>query len=962
MKAEKYKFLSAISAFKVNEIQRWINERHAEGVFFASSPIFIELVCKMAIHPEDTFIRKQLEGWILPIKKNHEYTGIAVLDSKGRKLIQFCDSLCFFSDDEIIPQVTGLQNQAYILSELTRDTSSGINYIDLMVPLKKKGRNIAFVIFRIDPDKFLFPLIAFWPIESISVENLLVRPDKVGYVCLNKEITPVGEMMNAIPLNGTLAMLETKDYRGVDVLADVKPVPGTSWKLISKIDLNEISRPVQKRAWNFIIYLITFLAVIIISALLIWKNQQLHYYRSQYELQSQSAKAEERIRFMNALLEEVNDAIITFDKDLMIQSWNKGAEKIYGWKAEEVVGKFGGGSLRVDFPGASREIIFNALEKKGFWKGEVMHKRKDGTTAYLLCSTSQLKDEDGNILGIISINKDISEVVQSEKVKNAVYRISELAHAAKDIDELYASIHIVIGELMDARNLYIAMVADDNSSLEYPYFVDELDTVPSKGPMGNGLTEYVLRTGKPMLAKPEDVQYFADRGIIEIVGTPSIDWLGIPLHIEKETIGVLAIQSYSPKIRFGEREKDILTFVSEQIALSIQRKKIQQELIEAKQKAEVSSKLASSLLANMNHELRTPMNGILGFAEILMNELKEPDSIQKAENIFLSGRRLMDTLDAIMDLSFLESDNITRKFKPVSVAKALKSVLISYETPIKRKGLFLELEVPSDIQILGDDHLFSHLLRNLIDNAVKYTENGGIKIDAQKILVNEKPMISISISDTGIGISEENHAIIFHAFRQVSEGYGRQFEGSGLGLSISKKILTLMNGTISLKSKIGIGSVFTISIPSVAELIRGEAPSREAPKPVFKTGSGKQLPDVLLVEDNIINLQLLMVYIKDFCNVYSALDGKSAIELSHQHQFDAILMDINLGPGMDGIQTMLEIRKRPDYTKIPIIAVTGYASIGDRDRLLTIGFNEYLPKPFDRERVSDLVQDLFSGT
>lgn len=962
VKTAQHKLLSAVSTFKVNEIRHWMDERRAEGVFISSNPLFLELINKLTVHPRDPRIREEIAGWIIPLKKNHEYRAIGILGTNGKPIIQFCDSLYSFSNEELNNDISFLQDHSFAFSELMVKKGSGKTILDFIMPLKKEDHNLAFVIFRIDPEVFLFPFISSWPVESTTAENLLVIPENGGYVCMNKVAPASGAIIRSVPPEGTMTLLETRDYRGVDVLADVKPIPGTSWKLISKIDYVEISEPLRKRAVNIVLYLITFLGVIIVSALLIWKNQQYHHYRSQYELQSQGAKAEERIRFMNALLEEVNDAIITFDKDLMIQSWNKGAEKIYGWKAAEVVGKYGGGSLRVDFPGASREIIFKALEQKGFWKGEVMHKRKDGTTAYLLCSTSQLKDENGDILGIININKDISEVVQSEKVKNAVYRISELAHAARDINELYASIHIVIGELMDARNLYIAMVADDRTSLEFPYFVDEQEKAPEKGPLGHGLTEHVLRTGKPLLAKPEDVQYFADRGIIEIVGTPAVDWLGIPLRIEKETIGVLVIQSYSPKIRFGEREKDILTFVSEQIALSIQRKKIQQELIEAIQKAEVSSKLTSALLANMNHELRTPMNGILGFAEILMNELNEPGFKLKAENILLSGRRLMDTLDAIMDLSFLESDKVTRKLKPVSVSKKLRSVLMGYETQIKRKGLSLDKDVPEHIQILGDDHLFSHLLKNLIDNAVKYTDTGGIKILAVRKSVNDHPMICISISDTGIGIAEENHAMIFHAFRQVSEGYGRQFEGSGLGLSISKKIVTLMNGTITLHSRIGEGSTFTVCIPSAEEISPVE-PLRlsEAPKSALQAVPGKLLPDVLLVEDNLINLQLLMVYIRDFCNVYSALDGKSAIDLTHQRQFHAILMDINLGPGMDGIQAMLEIRKRPDYAKIPIIAVTGYASIGDRDRLLTIGFDEYLPKPFDRDKIADLMSEFFPG-
>lgn len=959
MKEEHYKLLASVSSLKVNEIQRWMMERRAEGVFLATSPPFVALTEKLILHPGQEKISQEVADWLIPIKKNHEYQSIAVLAANGKNLITCADSGVFFSAEEIARQISELHHQTFTFTDLTRGDDGKV-FMDFIIPIKNQDKTIAFILFRINPELFLFPFIDFWPIEHIAAEHLLIQGEKDKYTCLNKEFASPPENLNFIPLEGTLSMLETKDTRGRDILADVKPIPGTSWKLISKMDMNEVAKPLQKRAINVAVFLLAFLLVIIISVSLIWKNQQLQYYRTQYELRNQSEKAEERIRFMNALLEEVNDAIITFDKDLMIQSWNKGAEKIYGWKAEEVVGKYGGGSLRVDFPGASREVIFNALDQKGYWKGEVIHKRKDGTTAYLLCSTSQLKDDDGNMLGIISINKDISEVVQSEKVKNAAYRISELTHASKDIDEMYASIHVIIGELMDARNLYIAMVTDDHLSIEFPYFVDEHDIKPSRRILGNGLTEYVLRTGKPVLAKPEDVQYFADRGIIDIVGSPAIDWLGIPLHIEKETIGVLVVQSYSPKIRFGEREKDILTFVSEQIALSIQRKKIQQELIEAKQKAEVSNKLTSSLLANMNHELRTPMNGILGFAEILMNDLENPDYKLKAENILISGRRLMETLDAIMDLSFLESDKVSRKFKAVSVLKTIKPILISYDLSVKRKGLTIGLEIPADLCIMGDDHLFSHLMKNLIDNAVKYTDTGTVSIIAKKQITDGNPLVSIEIQDTGIGISEENHELIFQAFRQVSEGYGRQFEGSGLGLSLSRKIVELMNGSISVRSKIGEGSCFTVCIPQVNDLSLNQVPARrETPNPRFHPDAQKQHPDVLLVEDNVINLQLLMVYIQEFCNVYSALDGKTAIDMTHQRHFDAILMDINLGPGMDGIQAMLEIRKRPDYAKTPIIAVTGYASIGDRDRLLTVGFSEYLPKPFERERIADLMAEFF---
>ncbi len=734
----------------------------------------------------------------------------------------------------------------------------------------------------------------------------------------------------------------------------------TMWWIIREVFKSTLTSPLQKEELNLILYIAGFVVVLIISYALIWKSQQLEYFRSRFRFQQKSQTDEEQIRHMNSVIEEISDAVITFDRDMIIQTWNKGAERIYGWKSEEIIGKFAGGSLRLDFPGSGRAGIFEELSTKGYWKGELVHRRKDGSTAYVSSSASQLKDEQGNVPGIITINKDISDIIQSEKVKGAVYRISELAHSARDLNDLFASIHIVIGDLMDARNLFIALAEPDSEIINFPYFVDEHDLPPAPRKKGNTLTDFVLRTGKHLLAKPEDVQYFIERGIIEVGNMKTIDWLGVPLKVDKDVIGAMVVQSYNPRIRFGSLELDMLIFVSEQIALSIQRMKMQQELVIQKQKAEVSSRLTSSLLANMNHELRTPMNGILGFAEILTNDLIDPDAKAKAENILISGRRLMDTLDAIMDLSYLESDKVSRKFVPLSIKKSVLKVLSNYESLIHLKNLRLILNVPAFMQINGDDHLLEHMLGCLIDNAVKYTEAGSITIEAREITEGETASIMISVKDTGIGIAEKNFDVIFETFRQVSEGYGRKFEGSGLGLTISKKIASLLGGKLRLKSKIGEGSEFMVILPSSGVSFQhspGLLDEKADGKPVVPV-SIKDNPSVLIVEDNLVNLQLLTLYIQNSCMASSALDGLSAIEKAREKQFDLILMDINLGPGTDGIQAMLEIRKLGGYKNTPIVALTGYASIGDRDRLISLGFSEYLSKPVMKDVLLGLISDL----
>ncbi|MCK9220799.1 MAG: ATP-binding protein [Bacteroidales bacterium] len=271
----------------------------------------------------------------------------------------------------------------------------------------------------------------------------------------------------------------------------------------------------------------------------------------------------------------------------------------------------------------------------------------------------------------------------------------------------------------------------------------------------------------------------------------------------------------------------------------------------------------------------------------------------------------------------------------------------------------LTCNVPPDTTIIGDEHLFHHLIKIFIDNAVKYTDQGSVTIMAQQIQQEDRQMVSVSIKDTGIGIAQENYKMIFEAFRQVSEGYGRQFEGSGLGLTIANKIINLLQGSLGLTSKVGEGSEFIVLLPS-SDFIKAPKTELKSLKGQLKQSqTRKKFPDVLIVEDNLVNIQLLMIYIRKYCNIFTTLDAKSAIDITQQRLFDAILMDINLGPGMDGIQAMLEIRKQPNYHDIPILAVTGYVTIGDRERLLKIGFTDYIPKPYDKETIAKVMTDLF---
>lgn len=971
IKSKQHALLAAISSLKVNEIQNWLNERKAEARYLDEITYLKTAIRDFKKHPKNLTSRAQILDIIIPLKQNHEYLGICLYDDQAKPVMVIGDQItCQPLPKELLSDPYGLRKGEIILSDLTIQPETGKPFITITSPLSGQQNMLGYLQFYIDPAVYLFPLISQWPSPSKTSENILVRIDGNHITYLNKPkrgdpaMVAVkiphrqGSVSRMVPPGGTIGMVEATDYSGEKVLADVRKIGGTNWSLISKVDLDEIYAPVRKNAANIISFLSILLILAIVAAILISKNQQLRYFRSQYDQQKQRVQAEEMIRYQNALLQNVNDAIITYNKDLIIQSWNKGAENMYGWKTEEVVGKYAGGSLRTDFPDGARDAVFKDLSEKGTWKGEMVHRRKDGSSVYVLSTTSQLLDDQDNVLGIISINKDISDILQSEKIKNSVYRISELAHASGNLDELFSNIHIVIGELMDASNMYIALLDEDGEHLSFPYFIDEKDDKPLPKVFGKGLTEYVIRTGKPVLAQKEDIQYFIEREIIEVTGHLAESWLGIPLQIQQKTIGVLTLQSYSTRTRFHEKEKEMLIYVSEQVALSISRIKMQQELIEAKENAESSNKLTSSLLANMNHELRTPMNGILGFADILSQELKDPDEKAKAENILISGRRLMDTIDSIMDLSYLESTKTLRTIYPVSVSSNAEAIVNKYKATAINKNLTIRQAIQPDLYIMGQDNLLRHLLRHLVDNAIKYTNEGGITIEASESGQLGPPMVKILVQDTGIGIDPAYHQLIFEDFRQVSEGYSREFEGTGLGLALVKRIVYLLNGSITLESKLGVGSVFTIMIPEAGPGIKQAASHNTSAGGL--TGKKELVkPNVLLVEDNSVNIQLTIVYLRKHCHVFSASNGRKAISLAEQRLFDIVLMDINLGTDIDGTTTMRRMRKIPGYQGVPFVALTGYASIEDRDRLLAEGFDHYLPKPFTREELIQVILAIF---
>jgi two-component system cell cycle sensor histidine kinase/response regulator CckA len=291
--------------------------------------------------------------------------------------------------------------------------------------------------------------------------------------------------------------------------------------------------------------------------------------------------AERNLKIQRAYLEQLFDSapegIVILDTQSRVQHANPEFTRMFGWEADEVRGRK---LYELVVPEDRRREVDWVLESvsKGHKVSlEGKRRRKDGTLLDVSIQSMPVS-VDGGQIAIYAIYRDISERKQSEALQSALYRIAEKTSSAEDLQEFYSSIHAIVAELMYARNFYIALHDPGTLTISFPYFVDEEESPPGQGPLGRGLTEYVLQTGEPLLASPELFENLVRQGKVESVGAPSVDWLGVPLKTGARTFGVLVVQSYSQRVRFGAKEKDILTFVSQQVASAIQHKRHQEEL------------------------------------------------------------------------------------------------------------------------------------------------------------------------------------------------------------------------------------------------------------------------------------------------------------------------------------------------------------------------------------------------
>jgi len=519
---------------------------------------------------------------------------------------------------------------------------------------------------------------------------------------------------------------------------------------------------------------------------------------------------------LTRLMESIPDSIYFKDLQSRFIKVNNAAAKKLGFNSpEELIGKSDADIFGKEHSNEAYNDEQNIIKTKrpliNKEEKEIFH---NGSVTWASSTKLPLFDENQKIIGTFGISRDVTEDKKIYKTQEAVFKVSEAAISIENFDLFYQEIHSIISELMPAENFYIALFNKDKRKIKLAYFVDKYDTMDQiEYNIGKGLTEYVIRTGKAILINAEKDAELREKGEVELVGAPQAIWMGVPLKIQGETFGVIALQDYENPNAYTYEDLQILIYVSEQIAQVFQRRKANEEISRYTEELKQLNMTKDKFFSIIAHDLRNPFITILGFSELLLSdfqELTEEEKIYYIEEMQNSANLSHNLLQNLLQWSRSQTGRIDFSPRVISVHDMVKQNFELLKQTAAKKGISLVNKVDVVINIEADEDMSDTIFRNLITNAIKFTSDGGsISIDAE---IKDDTVV-IKVKDTGIGMDEETKSKLFRLDVNHSSLGTSQEKGTGLGLILCKEFVEKHKGKIWVESSIGKGTTFSFTLP-----------------------------------------------------------------------------------------------------------------------------------------------------
>jgi PAS domain S-box-containing protein len=590
--------------------------------------------------------------------------------------------------------------------------------------------------------------------------------------------------------------------------------------------------------------------------------------------------------------------------------------------------------------------------------------RKDGRAIDVDIAVRALRDREGRLQSFIAMVEDVTERQRlAEQSRRA------LARARNELELLGAPAfarHVSLGEIEPLTAAITKAARDAVEGARVTVAI--LDPGGATGSAGSAGSAHAARPATPDHETRAMLDALAGERF-ELVphggNRAAHDGLLAVIRVGERPRGVLRLERDTDAEPWGQEEIGLACRLADQLSIALMnRERAQAEvaLRQSKELAEAANRAKSEFLANMSHEIRTPLNAVIGFASLAMQEPLDPKVRELVENVQASGQDLLALISDILDFSKIEAGRLEIERRAFSIAKCIEHARRLGEATARGRPLTVEARVDERIptSLLGDSVRISQVLANLVGNAVKFTPAGTVRLraDVKRKTADEAELL-LAVEDTGIGMSDEQQSRIFDAFTQADASTTRLYGGSGLGLTITKHLVELMGGRITVVSAKGRGSRFEVTLR--LPIAEAQPSERRSERALAWHGHfvGRR---ALLVEDNLVNQKLASLMLKKLgFEVSLANDGDQAIacveasERAPESRFDIVFMDMHM-PGTDGVAATRAIRALRSAQELPIVAMTASAFEDDRRACLDAGMNAFLTKPMKFDVVAQTVQ------